>query len=75
MRLAGGERRATRQVVFNGDARALAMGLLGHEVRQRAGIAGAEMRSLSAITWNLLARAEGAALSHHNVFFFRRLSP
>jgi 1-hydroxycarotenoid 3,4-desaturase len=68
--LQSGERLAADSVVFNGDANALALGLLGSEV---SGIAGAPLknteRSLSAVTWAIHARSEGFPLARHNVFF------
>ncbi len=56
-------------VVFNGDVAALADGLLGDEISAAVQSRSAEPRSLSAITWSLLARSEGFPLSHHTVFF------
>ncbi len=56
-------------VVFNGDCAALATGLLGHDARRAA--PPPAQRSLSAITWNLVAPAGGFALLRHNVFFSR----
>jgi 1-hydroxycarotenoid 3,4-desaturase len=67
--LASGETIDARAVVFNGDVAALAGGMLGDETRGavrrqlRAG------RSLSAITWNVVAPTSGFALLRHNVFF------
>lgn len=69
VRLEGGEEIAADVVVHNGDARALHDGLLGAGVQAALGTAPALPRSLSAVTWHLQARAEGFALSHHNVFF------
>jgi 1-hydroxycarotenoid 3,4-desaturase len=70
VQLQGGERIAADSVVWNGDANALAMGLLGDDVTgaARAPLANTE-RSLSAVTWALHARSEGFPLSRHNVFF------
>lgn len=74
----GGERFAASAVVFNGDAAALAGGLLGDEVAHGAvhgaahAAAGAlppDRRSLSAVTWALRAQASGFGLARHNVFF------
>jgi len=68
--LGSGERLGADAVVFNGDANALAMGLLGDDVIgiPRVPLAHAE-RSLSAVTWAIHARTEGFALARHNVFF------
>jgi 1-hydroxycarotenoid 3,4-desaturase len=77
VRLAGGEQLDAAAVVFNGDAAALASGLLGRAVQARLGGMGGwrtrplapDQRSLSAVTWHTVATAEGFSLSHHNVFF------
>ena len=69
VRLAGGERIEAEAVVVNADPAAVAAGLLG------AGAAGATPRvapaerSLSALTWATVARAEGFPLQRHTVFF------
>lgn len=70
VRLTDGECIDASAVVFNGDAAALAQGLLGDAgIQARAARGGRAARSLSALTWNVVARTEGFALSHHNVFF------
>ncbi len=69
LRLASGERVAADAVVFNGDVSALGEGLLGAGARGAAGETPRQARSLSAVTWCLHARATGAELLHHNVFF------
>ncbi len=69
--LENGERIAADAVVFNGDAGALAEGLLGPAVRRAAPSAARADRSLSAITWCAAARTSGFPLSYHNVFFGR----
>lgn len=69
VRLAGGETLDADAVVFNGDAAALAQGLLGPHARAALPPAAAGQRSLSALTWNLLAPVQQAALLRHNVFF------
>ena len=56
-------------VVFNGDAQALAGGLLGPAVRGAVRADSVHPRSLSALTWAIYGRAEGFPLSFHNVFF------
>lgn len=67
--LDGGERIAADAVVFNGDAAALGAGLLGGDVRRAAPAMPAARRSLSAITWALVADTSGFPLVRHNVFF------
>lgn len=69
--LADGEILAASDVVFNGDPRALALGLLGHESRQAAPQAARAPRSLSAHVWAFAATPRGPGLAHHNVFFCR----
>lgn len=56
-------------VVFNGDADALAQGLLGPAARQAVPPRAERHRSLSALTASVLARTDGFALARHNVFF------
>ena len=56
-------------VVFNGDAAALPAGLLGPAVARAVPARPAAGRSLSALTWNLLAPARGFPLLRHTVFF------
>jgi 1-hydroxycarotenoid 3,4-desaturase len=67
--LTDGERIATQTVVFNGDPRALHLGLLGPAARPAVAEAGVRDRSLSAYVWSFAAKPEGRALVHHNVFF------
>jgi 1-hydroxycarotenoid 3,4-desaturase len=69
VRLADGRELPADSVVFNGDASALAQGLLGPQVTQAAPRVAPSQRSLSALTWAMHARAEGFALARHNVFF------
>ena len=70
VQLRSGERLVADSVVFNGDANALAMGLLGDEANaiRRAPLKNTD-RSLSAVTWAIHARSEGFPLTRHNVFF------
>jgi 1-hydroxycarotenoid 3,4-desaturase len=56
-------------VVFNGDAAALAAGGLGDDVRHAVRKTSPKYRSLSALVTAFVGRAEGFALSSHNVFF------
>ncbi len=69
VRLTDGERIAAGAVVVNADAGAVAAGLLGAAVRGSTPVVTAKSRSLSAVTWATVARAEGFPLSRHNVFF------
>lgn len=64
-----GERLPCADVIFNGDANALASGLLGPDVASAARQVPARKRSLSALTWCCLARSRGFPLHRHNVFF------
>ncbi|NDA46566.1 MAG: phytoene desaturase [Alphaproteobacteria bacterium] len=56
-------------VIMNGEASALAEGLLGNEVKAAVPAVSQKARSLSAITWSMQAKATGFPLTHHNVFF------
>lgn len=56
-------------VVFNGDPRALARGLLGPHVTHVAAQTLTSPRSHSAQVLSFAASAEGVPLAHHNVFF------
>jgi 1-hydroxycarotenoid 3,4-desaturase len=69
--LASGETLEADAVLFNGDADALAQGLLGSALTQQLGTRplAPSQRSLSAITWHQVAATQGFALSHHNIFF------
>lgn len=67
--LSSGEQIAADAVVFNGDAAALAGGLLGNGPRRAVDAAPRSQRSLSAITWCVKTKTRGFALSYHNVFF------
>lgn len=69
IRLANGDRIPADTVVFNGDPRALHLGLLGPAARPAVAAPGVESRSLSAYVWSFAARPEGRQLVHHNVFF------
>ena len=69
LRLAGGERIEADAVLFNGDVAALAAGRLGEAARAAVAAAPAAQRSLSAITWHLVATARGLPLLRHTVFF------
>ena len=67
--LADGEVLPAEAVVFNGDAGALAQGLLGEPARAAVSSRVGGTRSLSALTWTGQAATDGFALAHHNVFF------
>ena len=67
--LADGERLAADAVVMNGDPEALASGALGAAVSGATPRREEARRSLSAVTWSMLARTAGFPLSRHNVFF------
>jgi 1-hydroxycarotenoid 3,4-desaturase len=69
VRLAGGETLHARSVVFNGDVAALAGGCLGAAASRSVRPSPHASRSLSALTWNLLAPTSGFPLSRHTVFF------
>jgi 1-hydroxycarotenoid 3,4-desaturase len=65
----GAEPIAVDAVVCNADSNALAAGLFGDAASNVVSATPANRRSLSALTWNLLARTEGFDLAHHSVFF------
>lgn len=67
--LEDGRRIDAAAVVANADVAALGQGLLGSQARRAAAAVPPSARSLSAITWSLVARAEGFPLLRHNVFF------
>jgi 1-hydroxycarotenoid 3,4-desaturase len=78
VRLSDGEELECRAVIFNGDVSALATGRLGKasvkavaaRIKPSAGsIVPPSDRSLSALTWNVVAATKGFPLSHHTVFF------
>ncbi|WP_291860967.1 1-hydroxycarotenoid 3,4-desaturase CrtD [Bradyrhizobium sp.] len=71
VRLASGERIAADAVILNADVAAVANGLFGMTARRAAAVIAPRARSLSAMTWSLVASAGGFPLSRHNVFFSR----
>ena len=67
--LEDGTRQAADKVVFNGDPRALATGLLGQGTAHLAPKSVAMSRSLSARVHSFAATPSGPDLAHHNVLF------
>jgi 1-hydroxycarotenoid 3,4-desaturase len=67
VRLQSGEALPADAVVFNGDVAALRSGLLGANVQ--GAVKRSAPRSLSAVTWSVLAQTQGFAMDRHNVFF------
>jgi 1-hydroxycarotenoid 3,4-desaturase len=67
--LLDGERVAADAVVVNADPAALPLGFFGPDVARATPAVPREARSQSALTWAVTARADGFALSRHNVFF------
>ncbi|MCA9538940.1 MAG: phytoene desaturase [Myxococcales bacterium] len=64
-----GEAVSCEAVVFNGDAQALAAGLLGEAARAAVEPSAPAARSLSALTFCTTTATQGFPLLHHNVFF------
>ncbi|WP_431281978.1 1-hydroxycarotenoid 3,4-desaturase CrtD [Humitalea sp. 24SJ18S-53] len=69
VRLADGEVIACNAVIANADVAALAAGHFGAAAQRAVPRAGVAPRSLSAVTWAMLAEVEGFPLDRHNVFF------
>ena len=67
--LEGGASVASDAIVFNGDVSALSSGLLGADVAGAVKPISPDRRSLSAVTWAMVARVNRFPLAHHNVFF------
>lgn len=65
----GRERIPAAAVIANADVAVLAGGHLGEAARRAVPPRRRERRSLSAVTWAVVGRAEGFPLVHHNVFF------
>jgi 1-hydroxycarotenoid 3,4-desaturase len=69
VRLASGERIPADAVVCTADVAALAAGLFGAPASRAVERGDDAVRSLSAVTWALCARATGFPLPRHSVFF------
>ena len=69
VRLADGDVLPAGQVVVNADVGALAVGRLGPAVTRAVPPVPPKARSLSALTWSLLAETDGFPLLRHTVFF------
>jgi 1-hydroxycarotenoid 3,4-desaturase len=69
--LANGERIEASSVIVNADVGAVPAGLFGEPVRRAAAPLAPQLRSLSAITWSMVAKTKGFPLSRHAVFFSR----
>ena len=67
--LADGETLDADAVLINADVAAVAAGNFGEAIRPAVPSANPSSRSLSAVTFALLAKTEGFPLSRHNVFF------
>ncbi|MET0707707.1 MAG: 1-hydroxycarotenoid 3,4-desaturase CrtD [Tardiphaga sp.] len=69
--LASGERLEADAVIVNADIAAVANGLFGKAASRGAPASPARARSLSAMTWSMVAKTSGFPLHRHNVFFSR----
>jgi len=69
VRLASGEPLRADAVVANADVASIATGRFGSAATAAVPRADPKQRSLSAVTWSLLAETSGFELAHHNVFF------
>lgn len=69
IRLADGELFACTTIISNVDCQALASGRFGDKPRRAVAHIHPHQRSLSALTWNLLAHSEGWPLQRHSVVF------
>ncbi len=67
--LASGEFVPVDAVIVNADVGAIASGRFGKDAARAVPAASVARRSLSAVTWALLAQARGFPLSRHTVFF------
>jgi len=69
VRLSDGEKLRADAVVANADVASIRHGMLGRQARTLMTSAAADERSLSAVTFSMLAETRGFELTHHNVFF------
>jgi 1-hydroxycarotenoid 3,4-desaturase len=69
--LASGEQLQADALVVNADVAALRGGRFGETARKSLRPDRTSERSLSAVTWNLVAKTEGFPLLRHSVFFSR----
>ena len=69
--LAGGEQIPASFVIMNADVSAIAGGLFGDDIADAAPGIPVKARSLSAMTWSIVANTRGFPLSRHSVFFSR----
>jgi 1-hydroxycarotenoid 3,4-desaturase len=71
VRLSNGERIAADAVIVNADIGAVASGMFGIAARRATAAIPPRARSLSAMTWSVVAKTSGFPLCRHNVFFSR----
>ncbi|MBS0532133.1 MAG: phytoene desaturase [Proteobacteria bacterium] len=71
VRLASGERIEADAVIVNADVAAVAGGWFGINAQRGAAVISPRARSLSAVTWSVVAQTSGFPLDLHNVFFSR----
>jgi 1-hydroxycarotenoid 3,4-desaturase len=69
VQLSSGEFVPTDAVVVNADIGAIASGLLGEQIAHAVPASQIRRRSLSAITWAIVAETSGFPLVRHSVFF------
>ena len=69
VRLSSGEMVEASAVLVNADAAAVAEGHFGEAVRQAVPMVPRRARSLSALTWSMVAKTDAFALLRHQVFF------
>jgi len=69
--LASGERLGAGSVLVNADSGALGHGILGRDAAPAAPRVPIRQRSLSAVTFSMLAQPDGFPMVRHNVFFSR----
>jgi 1-hydroxycarotenoid 3,4-desaturase len=69
VKLATGEFIDAHAVIVNADVAAVAKGLFGRAIGRAVPATNPSHRSLSALTWNLVAKTEGFPLIRHSIFF------